>query len=262
MSHYDYLLLPRLDVRHANAMSAYWVLSPEVVMAARQMAHALARHLGIPGQDAGVAIVHHHVDMLGEQLPRDSRFKPHQRRGAVLIDRHDYSSRNKHALSLQPTASMHLRVTLIFRFKAGCALDEDAIRDFLRGGRLAGGQIVDYGKLKAFATESELRRELPSGHLVADRSAALVSDGKYSLCDQFFDALHNEEWLVPATLGYATITPLAYRPGARGAFPLAYAEPLVGLIEYQSLNRVADHDALAYWDYDFPEPGVYCLTQT
>jgi len=281
MSGFDYLLLPQLEVRHANAVSSYWALSPEVVLAARQMVHALARQLGVVEQEAGVALIHHHVEMLGEQLPKDQRFRPQQRRGAVYIDRHDYSDKNKHALSIQPTATMHLRITLIARFRGGTPLDLSEVRRFLRGGRLAGGQIVEHGDIEVLHRESAVWERLRAGHLVLERPDLLQpAEDDRDIIDPFFRALVQGEpenipddeteesregdrrgtWLVPATLGYAAVTPVEPRRGAREGYPAAYAEPLVGLIQYQPLREARESGPLPFWDYSYPEPGVFVIT--
>lgn len=281
MTSFDYLLLPRLEVRNANAVSSYWALSPEVVMAARQFGHALARYLGTVPNEAGVAIIHHHVEMLGERLPKDRFFRPHQRRGAVFIDPHDYSDKNKHALSMQPTASMHLRVSLVLRFHAGTALDRTRIQRFLHGGRLKGGQIVEHGKIEVVDRESAVLDRFHSGYVVVERPDLLhMLEGDSDIVDPFFRALagieknsqggaendskvdqkKNHSWLVPAILGYATISDIRFRPGAREGYPTAYAEPLVGLIQYQSIRKAKQSESLPFWDYHYPEPGVFVVT--
>lgn len=273
MNEFDYLLLPRLEVRHANAVASYWVLSPEVVLAARQMVHALARQLGVVKQEAGVALVHHHVEMLGEQLPKDQHFRPQQRRGAVYINGDDYSSKNKYALSIQPTATMHLRITLIGRFRGGTSLDLSEVRGFLRGGRLAGGQIIEHGEVEVLHQESDVWDRLRAGHLVLERPDMLQpAEEDRDIIDPFFRALVQGEpentpgnerggpWLVPATLGYAAITPIEPRCGAREGYPAAYAEPLVGLIQYQPVRDARESGLLPFWDYSYPEAGVFVIT--
>lgn len=281
MSQYDYVLLPRLEVRNANASATFWALSPEVVMATRQMAHALARRLDATEDEAGVAIVHHHVEMLGEKLPKDRFFRPQQRRGAVFINKADYpSGQGKSAtLSMQPTASMHLRISVVLRFEAGAVLEQSDIEDFLRGGRLAGGQIIDHGPIETFDSEAELRKRLKSGFLVFERSDLLQpAQDEQDLFDAMFRATarwpkpeghsranegsaDDTAWVVPATLGYAAITPFEHRDGARGGYPAAYVEPLVGLIQYRSIRQAADA-SLPFWDYWRPDDTTFLIRQT
>lgn len=281
MNRYDYVLLPRLEVRNANASSAFWALSPEVVMATRQMAHALARHLDVTEDEAGVAIVHHHVEMLGEELPKDRRFRPQQRRGAVFINRNDYPDgmAKTATLSMQPTASMHLRVSVVLRFQEGAIIEHSDIEHFLRGGRLAGGQIVDHGRIETFSSEADLRKRLRTGFLVIERADLLrPQQGESDPIDALFratarwpkgragaeeeeNAPANTSWVVPATLGYAGITPFEHRDGARGGYPAAYVEPLVGLVQYQPVRQAVDAD-LPFWDYWRPGDGTFLIRQT
>jgi CRISPR-associated protein Csy2 len=274
MSNHLFVLIPNLQVQHANAVSAYWLIAPENVMAARQMAHALARKCGAEQDEAGVAIVHHDAQLLGEEL--DWRFRPHQRRGAQFINKNDYSSKNKHALSLQPTATMHLRVSLVIRLNDEADISTTDVDQFLHGGRLAGGQITEWGRVEILDTQEALCKRLTRGHLIVERTDLLESADE-GIIDRFYEALsfppeepvatsvEGEDktvrpWLSPATLGYAAITGIERRSGAREGLPSAYVEPLVGLIEYRPIRRALT-EPLAFWDYRIPEEGVFTVTQ-
>lgn len=282
MSDYQYLVIPRLEVIHANAKTGYLATSPDVVMAARQMGHALARVCGLVNDEAGVCLVHHHVEMLGEFHAADRAGKTfyfQQRRGAVFIDKTDYSDKNKHALSLLPEATMHLRVSLVLRYSATADIDLDAVRYFLRSARLAGGQVITHGEASVLHGESDVRKRLRTGFVVVERPDLLApAEGDADELDPFFRALllradtmavesqttdegPRQAWLSPAVLGYAAITEIAARAGARGGYPSAYAESLLGLTEYISLRGYGDTKPLFFWDYTYPQEGVVVLTQ-
>lgn len=47
-------------------------------------------------------------------------------------------------------------------------------------------------------------------------------------------------WLSAACLGYAAITPFEHRSGARCGYIHAFAEPLVGMVQYRFLAPVAE----------------------
>lgn len=266
MEHHDYLLLPRLEVRHANAQACYWALSPAIVVAVRQMAHALSRALDLVEDEAGVALIHHHVEMLGEQLPGDWTFRPHQRRGAVLINAADYNDKNKHVVSTQPVATMHLRVSLVVRYQAGAPIDLEEVGGFLRGARLAGGSVVEHGRPELLHEVSDVWARLRSGFVVTERPDLLRPGPEdRDLIDPFLRALdrddpHRESWVLPATLGYAALTPIEPRVGAREGYPAAYAEPLVGLVQYRPVREARDTIPLPFWDYARPEAGVFLVT--
>jgi CRISPR-associated protein Csy2 len=271
---YSYLLLPQLEVQHANALSSYWAISPECVMAARQMGHALARSLGAVEHEAGVAMVHHHVELLGERLPNDKtwKFRLQQRRAATFIDASDYSSKNTHAISLQPVATMHLRVSLVLRFHAGAQLRRSRVEAFLHGGRLAGGQVVSHGEIEILGSEADAWGRITSGHVVVERPDLMrPAADDVDLVDAFFRAVADypdgrqgdsarRPWVVPATLGYAAISPIEERPGAREGWPAAFAEPLMGLVQYQPIREARQNGVLPFWDYAYPEPGVFVVT--
>jgi CRISPR-associated protein Csy2 len=114
----------------------------------------------------GVAILHHTAQLHGEQF---GYFRPEQRRGAVFIDEDDYSSKNKHALSLQPTASFSGEFSLIVQFDEYAEISVQSGGNFLMRARLAGGQILEHGKPSVFTSESELLKQIRSGFWLIDR---------------------------------------------------------------------------------------------
>lgn len=157
------LLIPHLRVQGANAQAAWWLINSTPVMACTMFGHALGRHLRQPA--LGVAIIHHAAQLHGEQF---GFLRPQQRRGAVFIDRNDYSSKNKHALSLQPTATFSGEFSLIVRFEEGAEVSLQEVDEFLLRARLAGGQIIEHGRCCLIAP-AELSRHIRSGYWVIDR---------------------------------------------------------------------------------------------
>lgn len=67
-------------------------------------------------------------------------------------------------------------------------------------------------------------------------------------------------WVIPATLGYASLTGFAARGGAREGKPHAYAEPLVGLVQYVTLRDWAERP-LPLWHGHWPREDVFVVTQ-
>src|SRR5262249_1029528 len=147
--------------------------------------------------------------------------RPHQFRAAAFIDKSDYSSHNRHALSIQPTARCHLCVSLVIGFDDEQTVSLDAVAKFLGPARLAGGSIVEYGAIQ-FATDvdsaiSLLRR----GFAIHDRTDLLKWRAP---AEDALDALlrltepgsaQTHPWLVPTTLGFAAITDVRCRSGVR-----------------------------------------------
>lgn len=292
------LLIPRLHVQGANAQAAWWLINSTPVMACTMFGHALGRHLNQP--TVGVAIIHHATQLHGEQF---GYFRPQQRRGAVFIDENDYSSKNKHALSLQPTATFSGEFSLIVRFGDMAEVNLNDVAEFLQRARLAGGQIVEHGPCRMIAP-NELGQHVRSGFWVIDRrdlmrkaegedwldvllrvtaqpdwrkrddaASPTVSSDEGDEADDGGD--ENEEdlwqftekrtplpssWLVASTLGYALLTPAVSRAGAREGYPHAFAEPLIGPVQYVSLRQFGDR-SLPVWQPGWPRDDVFLLSQ-
>lgn len=272
MSHY--LVVPEISVRNANAQPAWWIIGPPPVTAYMGFAHAFGRHL--EARPDGVAIVHHDIQFLGENI--NGSFRPAQFRSASFIDKDDYSSKNPYVLSSQPTARCHLSVSLVLRFSEDLGIPENRFASFLRGRKLAGGDIVKYGSPELMARKwdpEEVVRFLQknvrrSSWSLADRSDLMVRapedrdplDTLLRVTRRFRKPETDREgsedsdgtaWLMPTTVGYAEISERKSRRNLRGDLPHAYAEPLVGLVQYQSLRT----NGLHFWSPTFPMPGVY-----
>ena len=104
-------VIPHIRVQGANLQTSGILLGGVPLMASTMFAHALARKLSV--KDTGVIYIHHDRQDLGGFAY--GRFTPAQRRGSAFINKNDYSSKNPNALSLQPTASCHLHLSLVIR---------------------------------------------------------------------------------------------------------------------------------------------------
>jgi CRISPR-associated protein Csy2 len=262
MSHY--IVIPRIQVRNANAQPVWWVIGAPPVTAYVGFAQALALHLNAGSHD-GIAVVHHDIQFLGETTW--NVLLPHQFRAASFIDKDDYSSKNAHALSSQPTARCHLTVSVVIRFGDDASFSGKAIAPFLRGGRLAGGTIIEHGKPVVLADEDDIdkvAKVVGAGFSLIERQDLMVQqDGDRDMLDVLLrltkpakkrdDDLH---WLLPTTLGYAEITPRQQRKNVRGDFAHAYCEPLVGLVQYRSIRDVG----LQFWRFTHPLPSVFAAS--
>ncbi len=310
------LLIPHLRVQGANAQAAWWLLNSAPVMACTMFGHALGRHLNQPA--IGVALIHHAAQLHGEEF---GYFRPQQRRGAAFIDENDYSSKNKHALSLQPTATFSGEFSLIVRFEEIADVSLNGVAEFLQRARLAGGQIIEHGRCRMIAP-AELSRCVRSGFWVIDRRDLMrKADGEDWLdallrvtarpdsrkpddgapqavagdesdeadegsgevdegsgeVDEGSDEVDDEDdadsrqspetrkplppsWMLATTLGYALLTPAVSRAGAREGYPHAFAEPLVGPVQYVSLRDFGDRP-LPVWQASWPRDDVFLLSQ-
>jgi CRISPR-associated protein Csy2 len=266
---YSYILIPHMVVQDANAQPTQLLIGAPPPTAYLGWAHNLARNIGA-SQHEGVAIIHHDIQFLGE-VDRLT-LNPNQYRAASFVDQSDYAGTGtRPVLSSQPTARCHLEVSVAVRFDADESLDIGKVDGFLRGGRLAGGSIIDHRfdptrpscNLRDQADTRALRQAIGSGFALHERQDLMIrSDEDADLLDTLLRVTRqngtDEEnadrtWLQPTSLGYAQITPLAARQNARECLPHAFAESLIGLVQYRPLRDFG----LPFWQYTHPAPGVF-----
>ncbi len=240
----SYLVFPRVRVQTANMIGASFLIGGPPLFAAYGLGEALCHHLGGGARVRGVALVHHDREALGQSFY--GVFSPQQRRAAAFTfsksaNGSDYSSKNAHALSLQPVACAHLRVSLIWELEN--LYDPGEAEDFLHQSRLAGGQVVGHGKVVAAEKLLHALEQIGGGYVVMDRRDMLESKESHQ-ADLLIRGLgrtpsadKDASWLSAACVGYAAITPFERRGGARGGYAHAFAEPLVGMVQYRSLRE-------------------------
>ncbi|WP_343569861.1 type I-F CRISPR-associated protein Csy2 [Acinetobacter sp.] len=286
-----YVVIPRMRVQNANMQTNGVLLGGVPLFAANMFAHHLARQLGT--QDEGIIYIHHDQQRLGGQAY--GRFTPAQRRGAVFIGKKDYSSKNKYALSLQPTASCHLEFSLVIKFSSS-RISPEKLTNILKRSRFAGGQIIEFLEITTHA-ENELEtalKKIKTGFAILDRQDLLIEYQQRKQINrvQAFtqllalksDALRtffndqNLSWISATNLGYALLEPLTdQRAGIRQAqdqetTPHAYAEPLTGIVQYFSLGEILRKNTETeddswhnlqklLWTYHWPQDDIFLLKQ-
>ncbi|MFV5265006.1 type I-F CRISPR-associated protein Csy2 [Acinetobacter courvalinii] len=286
-----YVVIPRMRVQNANMQSNGLLLGGVPLFAANMFAHHLARQLGT--QEQGIIYIHHDQQRLGGQAY--GRFTPAQRRGAVFIGKKDYSSKNKYALSLQPTASCHLEFSLVIKFSSS-RISPEKLTNILKRSRFAGGQIIEFLDITTHA-ENELEaalKKIKTGFAILDRQDLLIEYQQRKQINrvQAFtqllalkaDALRaffndqNLSWISATNLGYALLEPLTdQRAGIRQAQDQettahAYAEPLTGIVQYFSLGEILRKNTEAedntwhnlqklLWTYHWPQDDIFLLKQ-
>ncbi|MFW3963435.1 type I-F CRISPR-associated protein Csy2 [Acinetobacter radioresistens] len=286
-----YVVIPRMRVQNANIQTNGLLLGGVPLFAANMFAHHLARQLGI--QEEGIIYIHHDQQRLGGQAY--GRFTPAQRRGAVFIGKKDYSSKNKYALSLQPTASCHLEFSLVIKFSSS-RISPEKLTNILKRSRFAGGQIIEFLDITTHA-ENELEnalKKIKTGFAILDRQDLLIEYQQRKQINrvQAFtqllalkaDALRaffndqNLSWISATNLGYALLEPLTdQRAGIRQAQEQettahAYAEPLTGIVQYFSLGEILRKNTETeddnwynlqklLWTYHWPQDDIFLLKQ-
>ncbi|MDP1606304.1 MAG: type I-F CRISPR-associated protein Csy2 [Rhodocyclaceae bacterium] len=278
----SYLVIPRIRLQNANAQPAWWMIAPPPMTAYAGFSHALALALGW-SKCQGFGVVHHDIQFLGEFEGERGLFLPHQFRAASFIDKDDYSSKNQYALSSQPTARCHLNVSLVIKKDEDDAVDfESAFPRFMRGARLAGGTVVDHGKASLQDSMEAVIKYLKTGHAIHERQDLMVmQEGERDMLDVVlrltdpqlrFEAANKAKsasrekpddadedlhsWLMPTALGYLAISEFQNRKNVRGGLPHAFAEPLVGMVQYQTLRRAG----IPIWRATNPNTQTFLVT--
>ena len=240
----SYLVFPRVRVQAANMLSASFLMGGPPVFAAYGLGEALCFHLGGGAKVTGMALIHHNREALG--LSFYGVFSPQQRRAAAFTfgksaNGSDYSSKNPHALSLQPVACAHLRVSIIWELEQVAGVKE--AREFLHRARLSGGLVTGHGEIVLEDSLEAAFDRVGNGYVVTDRRDMLEDKGK-NQAELLVEALgaqpsagEDNTWLSATCLGYAAITSFEHRGGARCGYPHAFAEPLVGMVQYRSLRQ-------------------------
>lgn len=256
-----YLRLSRLEVNNANALAVPWIVAAPSPTAYVGFAHRLGRDLGT--RTAGVAVVHHDFHLCAERI--DGRVLPHQFRSATFINKADYSSKSKSALSLQPTVRCNVVVSLVLELADDAALGIDALQQQLLQCRIAGGSIRAVADVEVHVDQESATRAIRGGFSVVERGDLLQpqSDREDRL-DAFLrvtdpNAESKESWLSPALLGYRAITPITKRQNSRDDYRHAFAEPLIGLTQFVSLRE----KGLRFWRYHhLLESDVFVVTDS
>lgn len=262
-----YLVIPSMRVHGANLLTSNLVAGGPPLMACAMFAHQVARVAG--ARDLGFFLIHHDRQELGTFLY--GRLYGQQRRGAMFIDSSDYSSTNKQALSLQPTLSAHLRVSVVIKFDD--LQDVEAVQKMLTRAKFSGGTVLSHGQIETQDTLQAAFKRVPSGFVLRDKSAELDQPGesraavlvKKLAANPQIDA--NPPWLAATTLGYATVTEFKHKGGVRQGEPMtelvehAFAEPLTGLVQYVSIRKAASELKSLMWAYAWLRPDVFLLTQ-
>ncbi len=260
------VLLPRMEVSGANAQPAWWFLAPPSPTAYVGFGQALALKCLPPGainDFIGVGAVVHDYRLRAEKLPDSYSLLPHQLRAAALINADDYSSKNKNALSLQPTARCDLTLSLAIVFEEGASVSADKVEVFMRNARLAGGVVAaDSPEFEFIEGMAQVRARLKTGFAVHARPDLMVPAAGEDALDALMHAtlptkenLDANPWVMPATMGYATVTKIQDRVWTRDGHAHAFAEPLVGLVQLKSLKD----EPIPVWKYQRPSERVFLV---
>lgn len=273
-----FLILNRLRVQHANAMVSWNVVGAPAVTAHLGFARALGLAWGLNA--TGVAILHHGMDHEGN-YNKYNVLSPNRVRGVPIQT--EEKDRSKFALADQPFALSHYEVSLVIELEGEdddvAAFRDDAVAEhsfkqaLMANLRFAGGSIVSVRNVMLSDFHREAIEKLPrTGHFVIDVSQELLptheADDQLDRAIALLYPVATEDgqeddtptlkrWMALSNLGFIRVSEVANRAGARLGLPHAYAEPLLGLVEYVPLRRVAQKtDVPLFWRFTYPADDV------
>lgn len=271
-----YLILPKIKVERANAMSAWWLVAPPGPMTAFGFVHALSRKL--QKHPASFILIHHDFHLLAEV-------------GRYSIS--PYQQKDPTENSMQPMSLCNTEITLALYFPDEFGMpSDDAINGIpsllLSHMRYGGGQITGFG-IPTKVTDENLQAALlrqGSGFVVHDRTdlvlVAMESEKHSNSVEAIMSIMHRnrtsmqktteshysgeesgslnheeeaESWLHLNTVGHSLLNNPALSIGRNGSRH-AYAEPLVGLLQYTSLRN----SDFPHWSYKQSENNFFVTT--
>ncbi len=265
-----YIIVSRLRVAHYNAQQDKDLIMPVPIHAAVMFGHALGARLGKAVR--GVALVLHEAQVEEEYLPSSEgggkRLLANKRGAATFhVDRTEkggggYARGKAAAMSYQMHASVHGCFSLALDF-GDAAVSTEHVKEQLRTLRFAGGTLANDPRIVAAGTRQEVLAALSSGYFVMDAAwrAQRALDAGYEPAHVFYHR-HPTGYVVPAVVGYHQITPVSdQRLGMRRSPGIevdghAFAESVIGLIEFQHVNRFKFKPPVAPEPSEPPAPEV------
>lgn len=247
-----FVLISRLKAAHYNAQQCKDILMPVPIHAAVMLGHALGERLGKPV--GGVALVLHDARIEEEWLPKvgggGERLLAN-RRGATTfyVDKpngggYASTSQTPAAMSYQMHATANGCFSLVLDFGDAHVTPEEVLTQ-LRTLRFAGGTLQNTPRILMADTEPEVLQHIRSGYLVMDasaRAARALEQGQEPA--HVFLHKHPNGYVVPAVVGYHLLTAISgQRKGIRNTAGIdveghAFAESILGLIEFRHVNRL------------------------
>jgi CRISPR-associated protein Csy2 len=235
-----YMLLKNMRVQRANIMQTPFVASPAPVFAAVMLGHMLADRLGV--RDLGVGIVHHAAEIDVESLPTKSDWLLPSAvlyRGAT-----NESGAAPTGAPMIPAITATLHLSLIVRLDDHPG--QERAQRIVGLARLAGGTVSAPPTVVFFESLQDAIQACGRGFWVSDATEMVrerLRNGT-TVQEAVLAPVNKAGWYAPATLGYRRISSFARRGGARDGLEHAFAEAMLGLVQYQSIHRIESPHAL------------------
>lgn len=284
------LLIPKLDIHNANALSSSYTIGFPAMTAWMGAMHFLQRQLHQNGftqiQFTSLAVSCHSIDL--QTYKEDSGFI------SSIIGTGNPLDKTGKRPSFIEEARCHLSASLAIEYQLSGAFDEMEFRqvlDALVQGKfkIAGGDVLSAkpSRLMSVETEQEFNRfknQLMPGHCLVERrdlmmeamqegqdalEALLDSQALHHQCEQTTDGKviwhkpkrKEKGWVVPISIGYQAISELGLAKHQRDEnTPHRFAENVVTLGEFKMPFRFQNWDEMR-WEYHTDLPNNLYLCQ-
>lgn len=289
-----YLLLSKIQVHNANAMSSPYTVGFPAMTAWLGAAHALERQLNAEGfpdvHFSGVAVASHACDVQLYKGPNDYRYS--------IVGTANPLRKKDGAYERPPfieEARCHLCVSLLLRTQGVDGANKDQVEKMVASllwrMKLAGGDIEKIGKVEIIQVSEEsdaderwlLRRLMPSYVLVERRDLMVTGDGEdddaltrlmdmlavdYEAQDtgnglKWKGSRRAAGWLVPIAVGFKSISETVNAKHQRALeYEHHFAEPIVTLGEFRMPYHFRSIDEIL-WEYhtDLTQGLYLCQNQ-
>ncbi len=272
-----YLLLSKIQVHNANAMSSPYTVGFPSMTAWLGAVHALERQVNVEGfpnaRFTGVAVASHSCNV--------QRYKDIKTSVYHLCATRNPLTKDGKPPSFIPEARCHLCVSILLRTQgidAGNSKQlEETIAFLLERMKLAGGDVESISKIEVTTVSDEsdederrlLRRLMPSYVLIERRDLMMAeAEGGKDTLDMLLDMLaveyesqaggnrlkgqgkrRAEGWLVPIAVGFKAISDKVAAGHQRALeYEHFFAEPIVTLGEFRMPYHFQRIDEIL-WDY-------------
>jgi len=253
----SYLILKHIRAHRANGLQTHYLAAAAPIFAASMLGHAIADRLGV--QDQGVAVIHHRGHLQIDEWPREA-----PARAAWQVRGASGPSASPLENPIQPGVLSELDVSLIIALSR--PVDCNEVVGVLQAMplRLAGSPIVGLPKIKQTDDAYEALRSCGRGYVTLDarsRVQAKLNSGAGILDAMFGHEPDEKGWFVPATVGYSMLSRFEGRRNVRDQLTHAWAEALVGLVEYRSAYRFSASDSLPIWRHRWLDDQTFVVQQ-
>lgn len=270
-----YMAIKNIEVMRMNTKQSSYLHSPTPVFACVSLGHKIGCDLNC--NIVGTGMVHHNSEWLIEEICNG---------GTGFISKHPVQFRgtpsgkklpSPNALSLQPTITANITISLIFKIQENTVPSINDIYGKIKTLKISGGIAHNISKSQIVLSDNlnNLMTKINNGFWIEDATEIVskrLEEG-YHPVDAVF-ARTEKGWYVPANLGYCVISNFKDRKGGRKLIKsdgtcqnvkIAYADNMVGLVKYKPIfevrNKLEKGEQVNLWHFDFIDDTYYIVRQ-